>query len=332
MFLQAYTMASLVCKSASHRRDTRCHERFLKPHKYFVLETDRQLLTALFSKKHSQVDAKRHISGISRRPFSDMLHDILQYKGLPRHINQYPYLTDDFSLQLPAENYPDFFKNAMKNNENFSSELEVPERLSHVNYAEIWCEQGRPLDLSPLLSEFDKGFINELELEKTSRRGVSGLDNLKDILKLGILGPVMLRHMKNKGDQYLFSEEGCYEKVLRSVTARVKNVLNTKPIITLQKTHPDPKKAIVNGITISTTQTSDDFLSPPLWLNCDNSMGHYKSIPHDLSAPYESERFGSAIVEFRNVDNFRGNEKFLCNPDIFVGETIYFLKEIQKNT
>lgn len=255
-----------------------------------------------------QFDAKRWTNFMSRRPFSHMFREILD--------GSVCVVSDEFSkTALSAKgNFLRLF------NGNISFADQLPNGFHLANYAEqFFDENNHPLDLRSLLELFnptirDSAFLIEL-------------------LRNGIFCTTMFTVM-------------AMDKEVPNVTftptakALIKEMFNPAYTTTVLSTIEQPIERNFLFITkestsinigtkqLATTGILLDLLSPPFLLDQSDSMGQYREGIFHLK--YEPITFGSAIIEFRNIqqasqlkprENNIGQAGFLTIPK-FVEEEI----------
>lgn len=178
-------------------------------------------------------------------------------------------------LNLPNMNYSELFKQAMiAHNQRFSIFYKVPSLFHRANYAEQFFDvktgSERPLiHLLPLLQE---------EFVKTNE------EVLPKLLGRGIVSTAMLRNLKEnvQADDFMsfINKPGAYLiKVIDSIAS--------------------PKERYIIDLDNSRVRKvafACDNLSPPWFLDLENSMGALKD---DLTK--EESKYGEAIVEVRGI-------------------------------
>lgn len=243
-----------------------------------------------------QVDAKMKLAVMSRRPFSRMLSDVSR--------------GEDWA---PAV-YINTFLSAFRSNTDFMQILEVPKLLYKTNYAEQFFDEahGSILDLRHLEICFDDHFV-------TINRTV-----LLYLLERGVISTAMLRNLKAPYDDPTFpiiptlNNSILYFKAQLSsvVTPGVGYKVNPQAftgtpsrIDIAATTTTDTLESVAVAETGSTTNVrggsvtplilsyasdGNDGLSPPWFLDLDNSMGTFKDEDID-------KRYGEALIEVRAV-------------------------------
>lgn len=226
-----------------------------------------------------QFDAKRWTNFMSRRPFSHMFREILDGKGR--------VVSDEFSKSTlhTTGSFLRLF------NENISFADQLPNGFHLANYAEEFLdENNHPLDLSSLLEFFDPIIRESIYLSTLLRNGIfcttmfAVMDMDKSVPNVVItqMAKELIREMLTP--QYttiaLSSIEQPRERNFLFITRE-------GPSIKI-----DTKQLAKKGILL-------DLLSPPFLLDESDSMGRYREgIFH---SEYDTTSFGSAIVEFRNI-------------------------------
>jgi hypothetical protein len=178
-------------------------------------------------------------------------------------------------LNLPNMNYSELFKQAMvAHNQRFSIFYKVPSLFHRTNYAEQFFDvktgAERPLiHLLPLLQE---------EFVKTNE------EVLPKLLDRGIVSTAMLRNLKEavKADDFMsfINKPGAYFiKVIDSIASPTERYIMD-----------------VDNSRVRKVAFACDNLSPPWFLDLENSMGALKD---DLTK--EESKYGEAIVEVRGI-------------------------------
>lgn len=226
-----------------------------------------------------QFDAKRWTNFMSRRPFSHMLREIID--------GGTPIVSDTVSTYLLNKDggfSPCF-------NERISFADQLPNGFHLANYAEQFVdENNHPLNLEALLDFFNPT--------------IQGSMFLRDLLKNGVFCTTMFSVMD-------------IDKSIPNVTITavakevITEVLNSQYTTVVLKSLDQPKQRnflfiikesssiIIDAMQLNETELPSDLLSPPFLLDKSNSMGQYrKGVFH---SEYDPNTFGSAIVEFRNI-------------------------------
>lgn len=274
-----------------------------------------------------QFDAKRRIIFMSRRPFSDMLGDILREKSI--------FASDEVSLEKLASETAGFakvFRKAMAANRFYKTceakserepRVEVAQSFWRANYAEQFFDKtGHVLDLMGLLNYFDE----EIRI----------LPDLSGVLANGILSTAMLRHIdleKARGARVISTaaenvivsmrSPEYYDKVLFSVD------------------HPDVRLFLnintENGIQIDALPTMvsqrekkqvvADLFSPPFPLDKEDAMGFFRE--GAFLYHYCQQEYGSAIVEVRAIQHVKFLlDKRNTSPSGFLSNPSYVKNEV----
>lgn len=253
-----------------------------------------------------QFDAKRWTNFMSRRPFSHMFSEILDGNDC--------IVSDEFSKS--ALNTTGNFLRLFNDNISFADQL--PNGFHLANYAEqFFDENNYLLDLSSLL-EFFNPIIRDSAF-------------LSNLLKNGILCTTMFTVM---------DMDKSVSNVMITQTAKelIKEMLTSEYTTISLNSIEQPKERNFlfitkesSSIKIDTKQLAKtgillDLLSPPFLLDKSDSMGRYrKGIFH---SKYDPTTFGSAIIEFRNIqqakqlksrENLIAQAGFLTTPN-FVEE------------
>ncbi len=205
-----------------------------------------------------QADAKMNLTIMSRRPFSSMLQKIYDKQG----------------RKGPA--YTAFFIEAvMKRNDQFSNFCNIPRLFCKANYADQYFDEetGQVKPLLPLLAHLNEKFIDENSLV------------LIKLLKKGVISTAMIRNlsmdkMPEEFRELIYSPEAYVWRVIDSVE-------NPKERYELED----------DTFNIIKKETVHDLLSPPEFLDKDDSMGNFK----EEAEEYIDESYGEAIVEIRGA-------------------------------
>lgn len=275
-----------------------------------------------------QFDAKRRTFFMSRRPFSDMLSDILQRDC------ESGIICDEASLQKLDEisEFSHLFKMAMQENNFFRARRDtlpektvmVDEGFKKANYAEQFWDgtEEASLDLTAIGKYFDE------KIQKVEAFG--------SLLQKGILSTTMLRHMdldraytdrvlseRAKNLIQFVREEGYYDEVLKSVA-------EPKEREFLYIASEGGKVSIMvdsERTDMAERPIISDLLSPPFPLDKDDAMGFFRE-----SKSYQQNLFGSAIVEIRavcDVNKFL-SERNRNRPLNFFKDPLYVEEEVSK--
>ncbi len=146
-----------------------------------------------------------------------------------------------------------------------------------TNYGEQYFdEQGAPKDLSHLLPYFEENFVEQ------------NLSSLTDLLSKGVISTTMIRNLKDditiEGESTKSFFYSYLQRAIRSVDEPIKTFK-----INLDEINLD-------GFKIESVPWEHDLLSPPCFLDSDNSMGRYREEMDDSELEY-----GEAIVEIRGI-------------------------------
>ncbi|MBM3468009.1 MAG: hypothetical protein FJX71_01090 [Alphaproteobacteria bacterium] len=171
-------------------------------------------------------------------------------------------------------NYQQTFMQAMGMNFGFRASFNVPKLFPKANYAEQFFDQasGQIVSLERFLALFTPQFVAKNE-------GV-----LMKLLKNGVMSTTMLRNMKEEvhtsDDQSVAHlHQGYFEASVKTIETPTRRYII---------------KIAPPGIQSS--PSNHDALSPPWFLESDNSMGAYKQEMNPQEA-----RYGGAIVEARGI-------------------------------
>ena len=159
-------------------------------------------------------------------------------------------------------------------NRNFGFR-DVKKHFFKTNYAEQYLnDDGTPKDLSHLRDYFREEFVKENE------------ETLTYLLQKGVVSTTMIRNLRNEGEDAVAEQ--------RSV-ASLFNGLFDLSINTVE--FPEKLYKInLDTCKIESIHWTHDILSPPCFLDLENSMGRYRD---DLSK--EDLEYGEAIVEIRGI-------------------------------
>lgn len=192
--------------------------------------------------------------------------------------------------EFDPRKYWEFFCTAMGGNDRFMRFYEVPSLFHKANYAEQYFDEtGAERSLLSLLPCLNDEFISENE------------NILKVLLQKGIVSTAMLRNLKEEKDIKSFlplfrNPQNYFEKIVNSIA------------------FPSERYILkLDSFNIEAVQFEFDDLSPPLFLNLDNSMGAYKNEMFS-----EEKKYGEAIIEIRGIRNVEGwfLHKARLNPEI----------------
>jgi hypothetical protein len=219
-----------------------------------------------------QVDAKRSLPFMARRPFSEMWEDV---KACTPQTQTFEQLHQNL---------------IMTGNKSYlaTNDFSVPEMVRLLNYAEVHLtnKKDRPCDLTPLLmgNVHDTVFATNFYIEHE--------DVLRALLSQGILSTTMIRNFNPQKVEVQDTEgnpipsetpdsifQGYYPEMVRSVDTPNKHY-----------------KFCLNRKAIIKEPTEYDALSPPWFLDQTDSMGAFKKALHPIDL-----LFGEAIIEARMV-------------------------------
>lgn len=234
----------------------------------------------------NQFDAKRFTLFMSRRPMCHMFAEMLTAP------NDKPFLTDKVSKSaLEGENFVDVFRSS---NAARLKMLEDTWKLS--NYGEQFYGVGNnPIDLEALSAFFPDPFK----------------EWTKPLLRRGVISTAMLRRI----DLDALKRSEMITSVTEEMIISVRDpayFVNSLESIQLPKQRAFLKVLEAEGkITLSSEQIPQpiDFMSPPYPLDINDSMGFYR----DGAFSGDVEKFGSAIVELRNISDVK---RFRKNLDV----------------
>lgn|GEM_PF-1240611 len=205
---------------------------------------------------------------------------------------------------IPSEGkpvYSDYFQRAMvTENDEFGDICEIPRSFSRADYAEQYFDAtGRVIDLRPFLHLFTEDFV------------ASNRDAITALLQKGVVSIHMIKKLKPEAKEQRFSdltsgETLFFERALRSVDDPR----------SVRRFTLDP-----TTLHIVATPAIYDVLSPPDFLDSDDSMGAIKDTAFEK---YQDARYGEAITEVRNISGF--GEWFFNKMGIPAGEKRMFLR------
>lgn len=197
-------------------------------------------------------------------------------------------------IKLPREaNYSQFFFGAMvTHNTRFSLFYNVPTLFYRANYAEQYFDPhtGKEVSLTVLAPLFREEFVKENE------------DTLIKLLERGIVSTVMIRNLSEKvqGNDFLSLIGNPSNYFMRIVDS----VASPKKRYTIDK----------NKSVIRKEEFTYDCLSPPEFLDLENSMGALK----EKELITQEMDYGEAIVEIRGIKHIEDwfIRKTKLNPKI----------------
>ncbi len=235
------------------------------------VDTDQDILreTLDFLTKSHQVDVKSRLTLMSRRPFSLMWQDI--------------------QSTVNGVDYHDFFLKMMGANRSFT-EWNVPELLEKTNYAEQFFDPstGQALDCRGLIPNLAEEFY-------TTNQEV-----LNSLTHHGVVSTIMIRNFKR--DIKFVSSRSMMSTSSGPVVVQqsqpVKDTFNKYFSEALASVESPERRCFLdlNTMEVASSPFAYDVLSPPFFLDLENSMGRYK---HEISR--ENEQYGEAIVEIRAI-------------------------------
>lgn len=170
--------------------------------------------------------------------------------------------------------YSENFKGAMKLNHSFRKIFKVQKLFARTNYAEQFFDNqsGQARPLRSFLPLFEETFLEKNRVA------------IEALLDQGVVSTVMLRNLRRD----VLTED------LQPV-AQLSHLYYNAAINSV--TLPQKRYNIsLDNPGVSSLQSIYDALSPPWFLDKDNSMGAYK---HDIH--YEDKKYGEAVVEFRAI-------------------------------
>jgi hypothetical protein len=226
-----------------------------------------------------QCDAKRWTNFMSRRPFSHMFSEAL--------VGNNCIVSDEFSRT--TLNTPGNFLQCFDKYISFADEL--PNGFHLANYAEHFLyDDNHPLDLCSLLEFFNPIIRDSAFLINLLKNGIfcTTMFAVMDVDKS--VPNVTLTPMAKDLINEMLMPKYCTTTLSSIEQPRERNFLFiTKEGSSIKI---DTKQLAKKGILL-------DLLSPPFLLDKSDSMGRYrKGIFH---SKYDPAAFGSAIIEFRNI-------------------------------
>ncbi|WP_010303894.1 hypothetical protein [Candidatus Odyssella thessalonicensis] len=212
-------------------------------------------------KRARQVDAKRNLALLSRRPFSLMWKEIK---------NQRP------ESSLPS--FRDLFCERVINNNKLFSSKNLATHFQYVNYGAEYYDKElqKRQDLSPRLPQLYSSPEDEIP------------DSVKFLLSQGIIGTGMIKEsdILNHGSpkpRIIFKDY--WQEALESID---------NPHIRYEIDLTNPQQIAINEI-----DSQVDALSPPYFSSEDDSMGAYNQF-HPSYQEFDAS-YGKAIIEFRGI-------------------------------
>jgi hypothetical protein len=217
----------------------------------------------------------------------------------------------DLKLDINGTYYK-YFEYVMSLNSSFKA-FHVPTLFNRTNYAEQFYGFDSPRSLMDFLPCFDKKFYE------------TNQEILKELLKQGVLSTTMIRNFR---DDALIDTTFTITQIFANF---YENAINSVQFP--QKTYIiDLDKSKINYIP-----SKHDTLSPPCFLDSENSMGKMKE-----EMPQSKRKYGEAIIEVRAIRDVQpwflkrcGLEvnvagDFLARPDesvrVEAGKLFNFLK------
>lgn len=155
----------------------------MAPDKENFQQNDKQLLETIKNhfKQDHQIDVKRSVMLMSRRPFSSMFKDIQAY--------------------FYGSSYATFFKESIEDKNSIFKALNVSTNFFKTNYGEQFFENGHPKPIRNLENNLNNNFLN------TNRQ------ILQSLLDQGILCTVMIRNHNTYSDIF----NNYYQQAISSV-------------------------------------------------------------------------------------------------------------------
>lgn len=215
--------------------------------------------------KRGQIDAKRRLDFMSRRPFSAMFQDIISH----RDIN-----LEKLYIDIMRQN-PFFSELFLQNDAVWCS-------TGHLNHGEEFFQEERPFDLSWIKENFTQDFKDVLEKNYFLSEATNSL------LRNGVFITEMVKYLNHE-----------------TMPLRLINTTIVRPTLILEEFYEKAIRTIqcpfsqyifnVEERCLEEVLTNYDTLSPPFPLHPYNSMGFMKD-EEEID-----KRFGEAIVEVRNI-------------------------------
>lgn len=287
-----------------------------------------------------QVDAKRFLTFLSRRPFSDMLKEIYTMKYMPASINTCSQITDKKSITALAHGYSPLFYKFLKNELKASLDL-----LPYTPVAEIFCSninnpQGKNFDLRKLSKKYRVQKLNKLfdtEDDKLDNAQKRLKQSLGTLLEHGIISNNMLHLLTDVEGNILTN---CINlepsELIDSIDLCAKGSTCLRRGFKVRDLHdqiPGQPKSESLVIYKSCTEEPYDLFSPFALLSSDDSMGRMKSFFHSKPLfQFDQKIFGSAIIECRNVmriDHFNDSQDEVDFSVCIDGLTVNPVKKLQ---
>jgi hypothetical protein len=169
--------------------------------------------------------------------------------------------------------YCKYFQYIMSLNSRFNASL-IPTLFNRTNYAEQFFADDSPKSFTKLFPYFREEF------------GVNNKKILEELLEKGVISTTMLRNFKDevKLDTSL--------PVVALFERLYENAINTVQF-------PEKRHIIdPDEVQIKCIQSIYDTLSPPCFLDLDNSMGRFKE-----EIPENERKYGEAIIEVRGISD-----------------------------
>lgn len=215
--------------------------------------------------RNREVDAKLSLSILSRRPLSHMRKDIPNKLG---------------------GSFKALYEAAMIEGNTIFKTKNVKSAFNHINYAEEYygTSESRP-DYEKLLPLFKKDNSRDRSL------------HIRHLLGLGIFSTAMIRLLEPSKVKILAEDGGEYqiriEDIFENYFEHTLNSVDAPDIRYELDTLTENKEQII----IKKVKSDVDSLSPPFFLDSEDSMGHYKDRDQiDLD-------YGEAIIEFRKINH-----------------------------
>lgn len=237
-----------------------------------------------------QVDAKSRLHFMSRRPFSEMWKDIISTQ---QNID----LVKEYALSMQKN---ETFKETF-----FTKNSTEPQWRQSVypDYAEELYRDGQRVNLSHFIDAFNAEFLE------------NNKDIVQYLLAQGVVSITMIRHLKHDIqclDGKKIKPHQIFEKFFFDTVTSI--------------THPTSHFAFNDKITaIEEKPSSYDRLSPPLFLDEEDSMGLFKD-----SQQYDIATYGEAIIEIRMAKNINCEGKKYFAKKLFLTNIDNLLEDIDK--
>lgn len=266
-----------------------------------------------------QSDAKRWTNFMSRRPFSHMFQEIRSGGN--------SIVSDEMTNSYLTE--VDGFLNAFNKSCGLIDELSTGFYLA--NYAEqFYGEDIKPLDLRKLIDFFDpiikeNNYLSELlrnGMLSTTMFSLMNLDKIVDAVTITDSAKKLINEM-------------LVPEYYRTVLSSIEQPQERKFL----KVSQEGAVIKIDAQKLSDHDSVLDLLSPPFPLDGSDSMGQYRK--GVFNEEYNSRTYGSAIVEFRNIQQAKGLKAqennfdqtgFLTLPDCVLEESLSLFKLLSSLT